>query len=62
MDTKQKPIWTQNCDKCGETLDNNYSNYCNNSQQLLQALSKTKLKEDIHYFCIEHAILLAKIL
>lgn len=33
-----------------------YSNYCNNCQQLLQALSKTKLKEDIHYFCIDNRI------
>ena len=33
-----------------------YSNYCQNSKELLQILSKTKLKEDIHYFCIDNRV------
>jgi hypothetical protein len=33
-----------------------YSNYCENSKSLLQILSKTKVKENIHYLCIDNRI------
>ena len=33
-----------------------YSNYCDNCKYLLQILSKTKIKEDIHYLCIDNRI------
>jgi hypothetical protein len=33
-----------------------YSNFCQNSKNLLQTLSKSKLKEDIHYFCIDNRV------
>lgn len=33
-----------------------YSNYCNNSKNLLQIMSKTKIKENIHFCCIDNRV------
>jgi len=33
-----------------------YSNYCNNSKNLLQVMSKTKIKENIHFCCIDNRV------
>lgn len=33
-----------------------YSNYCNNSMSLLQRMSKSKIKENIHFCCIDNRI------
>jgi hypothetical protein len=33
-----------------------YSNYCKNSTSLIQSISKSKLKEELHYCCIDNRI------
>jgi hypothetical protein len=33
-----------------------YSNFCNHSQTILKDLSKSKIKEDIHFICIDNRI------
>lgn len=33
-----------------------YSNYCKNSQTLLQSLSQTTLKDDMHFICIDKRV------
>jgi len=33
-----------------------YSNYCQNSKALIQVLSKSKIKEELHYFCIDNRV------
>lgn len=33
-----------------------YSNYCQNSKSLIQNISKTRLKEELHYCCIDNRI------
>ena len=33
-----------------------YSNYCNNSKNLLQTLSKCQLNKDLHYVCIDKRV------
>jgi len=33
-----------------------YSNFCNHSKQLLQALSKTTVQRDIHFICIDKRV------
>lgn len=33
-----------------------YSNYCQNSKTLIQKISKTRLKEELHYCCIDNRI------
>ena len=30
-----------------------YSNYCDNSKKLLQILSQSRIKDDIHFICID---------
>jgi hypothetical protein len=33
-----------------------YSNYCKNSKTLIQNISRTKLKEELHYCCIDNRV------
>jgi hypothetical protein len=33
-----------------------YSNFCQNSKSLLQVLANTKLKEELHYLCIDNRV------
>lgn len=33
-----------------------YSTYCQNSKELIQTLSRTKIKDDLHYFCIDKRV------
>jgi hypothetical protein len=33
-----------------------YSNYCNHSKKIIQTLSKSPLKENIHFICIDNRI------
>ena len=33
-----------------------YSNYCKNSQSLIQNISKSKIKEELHYCCIDKRV------
>ena len=33
-----------------------YSNYCDNCKKMLQILSRTKLKDEIHFLCIDRRI------
>ena len=33
-----------------------YSNYCNNCKPLLQKLSHTSIKDDIHFICIDKRV------
>ena len=33
-----------------------YSNYCENSKNLLRNLSKSKIQEDLHYICIDRRV------
>ena len=33
-----------------------YSNYCENSKNLLRNLSRSKIQEDLHYICIDKRI------
>ena len=33
-----------------------YSNYCEHSRKLLQSLSKTDIKKDIHFICIDKRV------
>jgi len=33
-----------------------YSNYCKNSTSLIQSISKSRLKEELHYCCIDNRI------
>ena len=33
-----------------------YSNYCENCKTLLQKISKSKVKEDMHFICIDKRV------
>jgi len=33
-----------------------YSNYCNHSKKIIQTLSKTQLKDKIHFICIDNRV------
>ena len=33
-----------------------YSNFCNHSKQLLMTLSKSKIKDEMHFICIDKRI------
>ena len=33
-----------------------YSNYCNNSKKVLTELTKTQLKEELYYICVDKRI------